>query len=200
MDLKGSVNFTVEDLQSSTTYSFNILAFNEKGESDYTTDVVQKVTKATEVEKEAPDDGAADPPPDAPPETRTSEVLLIVAGVGGCLLICNLALLYCYVQRRQGLLSDSTMSRSSILEMYFSSSDQSDRADSQSVGSENEEDLDTSLDGEEESEGTLETLERVDRWRRGQTRARGARPAPYSPSPPPWPQETQLHRGYRGYY
>ena len=140
----------MEDLQSSTTYSFNILAFNEKGESEYTTDVVQKVTKATEVAEEAPDDGAADPPPDAPPETKTSEVLLIVAGVGGCLLICNLALLYCYVQRRQGLLSDSTMSRSSILEMYFSSSDHSDRADSQSVGS--EEDLDTSLDDEEESE------------------------------------------------
>ena len=188
----------MEDLQSSTTYSFNILAFNEKGESDYTTDVVQKVTKATVVEEEAPSDGGAAPPPDAPPETKTSEVLLIVAGVGGCLLICNLALLYCYVQRKQGLLSDSTMSRSSILEMYFSSS--SDRADSQSVGSENDEDLDTSLDDEEESEGTLETLERVDRWRRGQSRGRGGRHAPYSPSPPPWPQEPQVHRGYSGYY
>ena len=187
----------MEDLQSSTTYSFNILAFNEKGESEYTTDVVQKVTKATVVEKETPSDGGADPPPDAPPETKTSEVLLIVASVGGCLLICNLALLYCYVQRRQGLLSDSTMSRSSILEMYFSSSD---GADSQSVGFENDEDLDTSLDDEEESEGTLETLERVDRWRRGHSRGRGDRLAPYSPSPPPWPQETQVHRGYSGYY
>ena len=173
----------MEDLQSSTTYSFNILAFNEKGESDYTTDTVQKVTKATpEVDAGEPD--PPEPPPDTQPEPKTSEVLLIVAGVGGCLLVCNLALLYCYVQRRQGLLSDSTMSRSSILEMYFSSSDRSDRAESQSVGSVNDEDLD--MDEDEESEDTWETRERVDRWRRGQTRS----------SPPPWPQESRGHRGY----
>ena len=138
----------VDDLQSSTTYNFNILAFNTKGESDYTTDIVQKATTARPAELETPETKTpADP---APPGTSYSQLLIIISSVGGCLLLCNLALLYCYLRRR----GSDTMSRSSILEMYFSSTssnqDNSDY-DSQSVGS--------------ESESELEGRERVRRWR-----------------------------------
>ena len=110
---QGKSEFVIDDLQSSTTYNFNILAFNKKGESDYTTDIVQKSTTAEDAPlapKTTPGFTNSDP-------DDNSQLLIIISSVGGCLLLCNLALFYCYLRRR----SSDTMSRSSILEMYFSS-------------------------------------------------------------------------------
>ena len=142
----------IDDLQSSTTYNFNILAFNQKGESDYTTDIVQKSTtseKPTLAPKTTPGYTTSDP-------GDNSQLLIIISSVGGGLLLCNLALFYCYLRRR----GSDTMSRSSILEMYFSSTSSQDN--SQFTGSDSE------------SDSELEGRERVRRWRYD------------SPSPPPW--------------
>ena len=150
----------VDDLQSSTTYSFNILAFNTKGESDYTTDIVQKSTTA---QPESPDTGTdtgtgqtnTDSGSDS--TSRSGQLLIIISSVGGALLLCNLGLLYCYWSRRR---ADDSMSRSSILEMYFSSTSSQDR--------------EVEYDSESESEVEMEGRDRVRRWRYG------------PPSPPPW--------------
>lgn len=142
----------IDDLQSSTTYNFNILAFNQKGESDYTTDIVQKSTtaeKSTLAPKTTPGYTTSDP-------GDNSQLLIIISSVGGGLLLCNLVLFYCYLRRR----GSDTMSRTSILEMYFSSTSSQDN--SQFTGSDSE------------SDSELEGRERVRRWRYD------------SPSPPPW--------------
>ena len=142
----------IDDLQSSTTYNFNILAFNQKGESDYTTDIVQKSTtaeKSTLAPKTTPGYTTSDP-------GDNSQLLIIISSVGGGLLLCNLVLFYCYLRRR----GSDTMSRTSILEMYFSSTSSQDN--SQFTGSDSESDYE------------LEGRERVRRWRYD------------SPSPPPW--------------
>ena len=144
----------MDDLQSSTTYSFNILAFNTKGESDYTTDKVQKSTLA-QLNNKADADPKAPASP-SPTSSSYSQLLIIISSVGGALLLCNLGLLYCYLRRR----GSDTMSRSSILEMYFSSTSSQDN--SQFTGSDSE------------SDSELEGRERVRRWRYD------------SPSPPPW--------------
>ena len=191
-------------MQSSTTYSFNILAYNEKGESDYTTDIVQKATEA------APAPDGKSPPEDPPAgggepdQPRSySEILAIIAAIGGGLLVCNLLLLYCYTQRKRGSdmfgTTESTMSRSSILEMYFSASEGSDRtvSDSQSVGS----DVDTRLEDEEEEE--VSSGARVDMWRGAAPLYRPPPPhsryspyTQYTPSPPPWPQDNRRYLRY----
>ena len=145
---QGKSEFTVDDLQSSTTYSFNILAFNTKGESDYTTDKVQKSTVTQPDTPVAADPNTPTSP--GPAASSYSQLLIIISSVGGALLLCNLGLLYCYLRRR----GSDTMSRSSILEMYFSSTSSNQGNsdyDSQSVGS--------------ESESELEGRERVNRWR-----------------------------------
>ena len=95
--------------------------------------------------------------------------------------------------------TESTMSRSSILEMYFSASEGSDRtvSDSQSVGS----DVDTRLAAEEEDE--VSSGARVDMWREGAPVYRPQPPhsrySPYTqhtPSPPPWPQDNRRYLRY----
>ena len=195
---KGSTEFKVEDLQSSTTYNFNILAFNEKGQSDYTTDIVQKATEAAPPPKKDDPPGAAPSPPEPEPKTY-SEILMIIAGIGGGLLLCNLALLYCYVQKKNGRnifgSTQSTMSRSSILEMYFSNSGASDShsVDSQSIGSDDGGDMAE----DEDSDDVMASRERVDTWRGQHSQARLSsryqpsqpRYSDYTPSPPPWPQD-----------
>ena len=189
---KGSTEFKVEDLQSATKYSFNILAFNEKGDSDYTTDIVQKETEAAPPAPEAPAAPGESPPSPGPAPKTYSEILSIIASIGGALLICNLALLYCYVQRKNGRnifgSSESTMSRSSILEMYFSNSGDGEsvgsRSDSQSIGS-----VDADDDMEDDSD-IVASRERVDMWRHHDDNRRHAtRYSDYTPSPPPWPQD-----------
>ena len=155
---QGKSEFKVDDLQSSTTYSFNILAFNTKGESDYTTDKVQKSTVAQQDTSTDPSSNSPSSP--SPMASSYSQLLIIISSVGGALLLCNLGLLYCYLRRR----GSDTMSRSSILEMYFSSTSSNQENsdyDSQSVGS--------------ESESELESRERVRRWR-------------YDSPPPSWSQ------------
>ena len=155
---QGKSEFKVDDLQSSTTYSFNILAFNTKGESDYTTDKVQKSTVAQQ--DTSTDSSSNSPSSPSPMASSYSQLLIIISSVGGALLLCNLGLLYCYLRRR----GSDTMSRSSILEMYFSSTSSNQENsdyDSQSVGS--------------ESESELESRERVRRWR-------------YDSPPPSWSQ------------
>ena len=188
---KGSTEFTVDDLQSSTTYHFNILASNEKGDSEYTTDNVQKTTEATPPAPDSPGGEDDTPRAESPPEPPTySDILVIIASIGGCLLVCNLALLYCYIQRKNGRnifgSSDSTMSRSSILEMYFSSSSHDTRSQSsQSINSDVDDTLDQ--DDDEDDSDVISSRERVDMWRQGQANSRYH--PDYTPSPPPWPQD-----------
>ena len=164
---QGSTEFTVEDLLSSTTYSFNILAFNEKGESDYTSDNVMKTTEAAPVDTK--DDSPSPPAPPAPEPPSYSRILMIIAGIGGGLLVCNMALLYCYVQRKKGRnifgSDDSTMSRSSILEMYFSNSSGRDsRSDSQSINSDVDDTLNDDFEDDNDS-ATMDSRDIVDMWR-----------------------------------
>ena len=225
---KNSSEFTVEDLQSTTAYTFSILAINEKGESDFTTDKVQYSTKAEPV---------ADPPPppkDSPPPAEPKsygEMLIIIATVGGLLLLCNLGLLYCYLNRKPGLFggSSDSMTRSSILEMYFASSYNDTRSeDSRSYTSDRSETL---------SDSEITSRARIDTWD-GLDETPSQYPSPrymprrqfsspeasgryfesgysprartiaspyqrseypeYSPSPPPFPQEFR-RRPWQGY-
>ena len=165
---KGSTEFTVEDLQSSTAYNFSILAFNEKGESDFTTDTVQYSTKAEPVEDSAPPSPSSSPP--AKPKSY-EEILVIIATVGGLLLLCNLGLLYCYLNRKSGIFggSSDSMTRSSILEMYFSSSYNDTRSDdSRSYTSERSETL---------SDSEITVRPRIETWD-----GLNAAPSPY-PTP-----------------
>ena len=187
---KGSTEFTVDDLQSSTTYHFNILASNEKGDSEYTTDNVQKTTEATPPVPDSPGGDGETPRAEPPSEPPTySDILVIIASIGGGLLVCNLALLYCYVQRKNGRnifgSGESTMSRSSILEMYFSSSSHDTRSQSsQSINSDIDDTID---DNDEDDSDVISSRERVDMWRHGQVNSRYH--SDYTPSPPPWPQD-----------
>ena len=83
------------------------------------------------------------------------------------MLLCNMALLYCYIQRKNGRnifgSTDSTMSRSSILEMYFSNSSGSHGGDSQSVNSDVSETIEENYEDEDSEE--VASRERVDLWR-----------------------------------
>ena len=225
---KGSTEFTVEDLPSSTAYNFSILAYNEAGESEYTTDTLQYSTTGADpvVKDESP------PPPSSPPVEPKSyeQILVIIAAVGGLLLLCNLGLLYCYFKRKSGIFggSSDSMTRSSILEMYFSSSynDDTKSEDSRSFTSERSETL---------SDSDMTNRPRIETWD-GLNAAPSQYPSPryvprrevispdageryfdsspraqaisspyqrreypeYSPSPPPFPQDFR-RRPWQGY-
>ncbi|XP_069950539.1 nephrin isoform X2 [Cherax quadricarinatus] len=112
-------SFTVTGLSLGTTYSFSILAFNDKGDSEYSKGDVQATTAST-----AP---ATDTPPTVAPGDRVSGlIVVIITLVGAALLVLNVALVTCFVRRRARkrltASSDKGSSKSTTIEMYAPSS------------------------------------------------------------------------------
>lgn len=111
--------FIVTGLGLGTTYSFSILSYNEKGESEYTKDEVKATTTST-----AP---PTDTPPTVAPGSRVSGlIVIIITLVGAALLVLNVALVACFIKRRARkrltASSDKGSSKSTTIEMYAPSS------------------------------------------------------------------------------
>ncbi|XP_066949212.1 nephrin-like isoform X2 [Macrobrachium rosenbergii] len=113
--------FTVYGLTLGTTYSFSVLAYNSKGESEYTKDEVQATTESTAPPTETPPTGSTTP------GTRVSGlIVIIITLVGAALLVLNVALVACFIKRRARkrltASSDKGSSKSTTIEMYAPSS------------------------------------------------------------------------------
>ncbi|KAK8404516.1 hypothetical protein O3P69_007633 [Scylla paramamosain] len=111
--------FIVTTLRLGTTYSFSVLAYNTKGDSEYTEQDVQATTSST-----AP---PTDTPPTQAPSARISGlIIIIVTLVGAALLVLNVALVACFIKRRARkrltASSDKGSSKSTTIEMYAPSS------------------------------------------------------------------------------
>ncbi|XP_069180503.1 nephrin isoform X2 [Procambarus clarkii] len=116
---ENATSFTVTGLALGTGYSFGVLAYNDKGVSEYTKADVQAVTSST-----AP---ATDTPPTVAPGARVSGlIVVIITLVGAALLVLNVALVACFVKRRARkrltACSDKGSSKSTTIEMYAPSS------------------------------------------------------------------------------
>ncbi|XP_037072882.1 LOW QUALITY PROTEIN: nephrin-like [Pollicipes pollicipes] len=91
---ENATTFRVELLYPNTEYSFAVMAFNERGESGYTKDVVKAKTADGPGVKYVPDDDYAS-------ETLSRVAIAMVTVAGAILLVINVVLMSCYVRRRR---------------------------------------------------------------------------------------------------
>ncbi|CAL4122494.1 unnamed protein product [Meganyctiphanes norvegica] len=116
---ENATNFAVDGLSLATTYNFNILAYNAKGESPYSEGTVKATTHSSAPPTELPSS--------VPSSPVTSLLVVIITLVGAALLVLNCALIACFVRRRAHkrmakASSEKGSSKSTTIEMYAPSS------------------------------------------------------------------------------
>lgn len=121
---RNTTTYLVTNLEIGTEYSFSIMAYNEKGISNFTTETVQAKTLTevplSEKEKDITDvlRGKGEIP---------RIVIITVSVVGTFLLILNVTLVVCFIRRRhrkrlEDESSEQSSSKAATIEMYAPSS------------------------------------------------------------------------------